>query len=118
MGGHLGHKETTRHRPPAHFSTRGATTQKSLAGVPTRLFLKTAVAVSAGLNQRYFYSVRAFFALGDFELNLVILADFADEVGYVYEDIFATLVYFDEAEAFGFVEEFYGSCLHDAKDKK
>jgi hypothetical protein len=70
------------------------------------------------LDERYFHGVRAFFALSYFELHLVILADFADEVGNVYEDIFATLVYFDEAEAFGFVEEFYGSCLHDAKDKK
>nr|GFD11400.1 hypothetical protein [Tanacetum cinerariifolium] len=62
--------------------------------------------------------VRAFFALGYFKLHLVILADFADEVGYVDENVLASLVYFDEAEAFGFVEEFYGSCLHDAEDKR
>jgi hypothetical protein len=92
-------------------------TQKSLTGEPARLFLVFKAATRL-LNERYFYSVWAFFALGNFKLHLVILANLADEVGYVHEDIFAALVYFDEAEAFGFVEEFYGSCLHDAKDKK
>ena len=79
------------------------------------LFAETA---TLALDERYFHCVRAFFALSYFELYLVILADFADEVGNVYENVFAAFVYFDEAEAFGFVKEFYGSCLHDAKDKK
>jgi len=69
------------------------------------------------LNQRYFNSVRAFFALGNFKLHFVVLADFVHEVGYVDEYVLAGAVYFDEAEAFGFVEEFYGSCLHDAREK-
>lgn len=95
--------------PGANIQKAPLANQRGFLGVLNQLL--------AGLNQRYFYSGGAFFALGHFELYLVILADFADEVGYVYEHVFAGLVYFDEAEAFGFVEEFYGSCLHDAKDK-
>ena len=71
---------------------------------------------SNSLHERYFYGVRAFFALGYFKLHFVVLTNFVDEVGYVYENVLAVVVEFDEAEAFGFVEEFYGSGLHDARE--
>jgi hypothetical protein len=70
------------------------------------------------LYERYFNSVWAFFALGYFKLHFVILANFADEVGYVDEYVLAGAVYFDEAEAFSVVEKFYGSGLHDARGIK
>jgi hypothetical protein len=65
------------------------------------------------LNQRNFYCVRAFFALGYLELNFVVLADFAAlKVSYVYENVVASFVVFDETKAFGFIEEFYRSGRH------
>ena len=71
---------------------------------------------SSSLHERYFYGGGAFFALGYFKLHFVVLTNFVDEVGYVYENVLAAVVKFDEAEAFGFVEEFYGSGLHDARE--
>jgi hypothetical protein len=82
-------------------------------------FWDAAFAIEGGgeLNERHFHCVRAFFALGDFELHFVVFTNLVNEVRYVNEDILAGAVYFDEAEAFGFVEEFYGSCLHNAREK-
>ena len=67
----------------------------------------------AGLNQRYFYCVRAFFALGYFVLNFVVFANRANlKVADVNEDIFASFVVFDETKAFGVIKEFYRSGCH------
>ena len=72
---------------------------------------------SSELNERYFHCVRAFFALGNFKLHFVVFTNLVYEVRYVNEHVLAGAVYFDEAEAFGFVKEFYGSCLHNAREK-
>jgi hypothetical protein len=67
----------------------------------------------AGLNQRYFHSVRAFFALGYFELNFVVFANRAYlQVADVNENVFASFVVFDETKAFGLIKEFYRSGGH------
>ena len=67
----------------------------------------------AGLNQRYFHSVRAFFALSYFELNFVVFANRAYlQVADVYENVFASFVVFDETKAFGLIKEFYRSGGH------
>lgn len=68
------------------------------------------------LGQLYFHSVGAFAALGNFEFHFVFVADFVDALGYVNENVFAGFVNFDKAETFGFVEEFYSSCLHGTCD--
>ena len=66
-----------------------------------------------GLNQRYFYCVRAFFALSYFVLNFVVFANRANlQVADVNEDIFASFVVFDETKAFGVIKEFYRSGCH------
>ena len=66
-----------------------------------------------GLNQRYFYCVRAFFALSYFVLNFVVFANRANlKVADVNEDIFASFVVFDETKAFGVIKEFYRSGCH------
>ena len=69
--------------------------------------------VKAGLNQRYFNSVRAFFALSYFELHFVVFANRAYlQVADVYENVFASFVVFDETKAFGLIKEFYRSGGH------
>jgi hypothetical protein len=64
------------------------------------------------LSQLHFYGVQALTALSNFEFNFVFVADFVDQLAYVYEDVLAGLVHFDETKTFGLVEEFYSSCLH------
>ena len=67
----------------------------------------------AGLNQRYFYCVRAFFALSYFVLNFVVFANRAYlQVADVNENVFASFVVFDETKAFGLIKEFYRSGGH------
>ena len=67
----------------------------------------------AELNQRYFHSVRAFFALGYFVLYFVVFANRANlKVADVNEDVFASFVVFDETKAFGLIKEFYRSGCH------
>jgi hypothetical protein len=65
-----------------------------------------------GLSQLNFHSVQTLTALSNFELNLVVVTDFVDQLGNVNEDIFASLVHFDETKTLGLIEKFYSSCLH------
>ena len=77
----------------------------------------TALKSVVSLEQRYFYSVRAFAALRFFVLNFVFLAQRLGiyEVRDVNEDVFASFVVFDETKAFGLIEEFYRSGRHKKK---
>ena len=67
------------------------------------------------LSATHFNSVQPFTALLYFELNLVVVANFVNEAGYVYKNVFASCGVVDETKTFGLIEEFYGSCLHDAR---
>lgn len=70
---------------------------------------------TGSLCEGYFSGVQALAALLYFKLHFVVFADFVNEAGYVYEDVFARLICLDEAKPFGFIEKFNGSCLHNAK---
>ena len=70
---------------------------------------------SAGELSRatHLYSAQALTAFFYLELNLVVVADFVDEARYVNENVLTGSTVVDETKAFGLIEEFYGSCLHD-----
>ena len=57
------------------------------------------------------HRVETFTALNHVERYFVILRDFVDEAGDVYENFIAT-VFFDESKTFGLIEEFNDSCFH------
>lgn len=62
------------------------------------------------LGATYFYGAQTLTAFFYFELNLVVVANFVDETRYVNEYILAGSGVIDETKAFGFIEEFNGSC--------
>ena len=65
------------------------------------------------LNDPDIYGIDAFFALGSLIFYPVIFFDLRFKSWYVYENIIASIVWFDKAKAFGVIEEFYGSLRHN-----
>ena len=58
------------------------------------------------------YSVHSFFATLGVESDPVAFANVVDQTGDVYKNFLLGGVFNDEAKAFGFVEELYGSIKH------
>jgi hypothetical protein len=68
--------------------------------------------VQSLLQTRYVLGVGAFLAGFDVELNPVAGLNLVDEASLVDEDLFLSVVGYNEAEPFGIVEEFNGAGKH------
>ncbi len=64
------------------------------------------------LGNLYIYCVHALFATCQLELNLIAFANFVNQTGHVYEKFLLGGIVNNETETFGFIEEFYCSCVH------
>ncbi len=59
-----------------------------------------------GLSSFYVNGIGAFFALGHFEGNLVVLPDFVYQTRNVHENVLIRPINGNEAESFRFIEKF------------
>ena len=62
------------------------------------------------LSATHFNSAQTFTAFFYFEFNFIVVTNFVDEARYVDKYVLAGSGVVDETKAFGFIEEFYGSC--------